>query len=99
MEIKQKNFGIKNRNISINIDKLTVDLDNGYEIKVSDFFEAYAVALEEYNEKIKEKVGSEVLVNKTNSLKNFDIAKIITSLLSIGIPLDATFDIAKNAAE
>lgn len=96
---KQSGIGIGNKNVSIHIDDLIVTLGDGNEINAITFFDAFTGAIKQYDGIIKEKIGKDVLVNKTNTRKEFSISKIITSLLSIGIPLDAAFSISKNATE
>lgn len=96
---KQLGVGIGNKNVNIHIEDLIVSLEDGNEINAIKFFEAYVDAIKIYDDEIKGKIGKEVLVNKTNTQKEFCISKIITSLLSIGIPLDAAFSISKRATE
>lgn len=96
---KQLGIGIGNKNVNIHIEDLIVALEDGNEINAIKFFDAYVDAIKIYDDKIKDKIGKEVLVNKTNTQKEFSISKIIASLLSIGIPLDAAFSISKKATE
>lgn len=96
---KQLGVGIGNKNVNIHIEDLIVSLEDGNEINALKFFDAYVDAIKKYDDEIKSKIGKEVLVNKTNTQKEFSISKIITSLLSIGIPLDAAFSISKRATE
>lgn len=94
---KQYNRGSENKNISIN--ELSVTIFNGLDVLATDFFNSYGRALQEYDEYIAKELGLKLIVNKTNREEKFIASKILKSLLTIGVPLDAAFIIFRSTIE
>lgn len=94
-EIKQINHGEGNTNI--NIDQLSITIGDGKEVNASDFFGSFVNALQNYDEYLIEKLGEKIIVNKTNKEEDFSASKILKSLLTIGMPLDAAFSVFENS--
>lgn len=94
---KQVNRGKGNTNISI--EEFNITIGNGATITATDFFNSYSVALNDYDEYLKKELGSKIIINKTNREEDFCVSKILKSLLTIGIPLDAAFVIFRESIE
>lgn len=89
-------------NSNYNVNELNIQIKNDYNdyiVNAADFFNSYCTALDDYDKYIKELIGEKIIVNKTNKEEDFSASKILKSLLTIGIPLDATFVIFKEAIE
>lgn len=94
-ETKQINHGKGNTNI--NIDQLLITIEDGKEVNARVFFDSFVNALQNYDKYLIEQLGDKIIVNKTNKEEDFSASKILKSLLTIGMPLDAAFSVFENS--
>lgn len=95
---EQKNIGSGNTNTvnSNNILTFTININGNTEcVGLSDLFKAIGKNFKEIDKEINESLPQKVLVNKTNYNEAYQTNKIITSLLQLGIPIEATYEIAQ----
>ena len=85
----QKNLGFGNSNKTINI-------INGLPNKSSDLLQQVSKQLDEEDSKINALLRDQVLINKTGEHEAYSTEKIIRSLLNLGVPLLATYEIAES---
>ena len=97
--IEQKNIGSGNANNSNSNNKITCIINiNGKDetVEILSILNAVAQNFEVEDKKINESLPNKILVNKTNHKEAYQTVKIITSLLQLGIPLVATYEIAQS---
>ncbi len=96
--IEQKNLGTGNTN-NINSNNFTCIINiEGKEknVPISDLFYAITHNFKEEDIVINKLLPNKVLINKTNNQEPYKTDKIIKSLLQLGIPLEATYEIAQS---
>lgn len=96
---EQKNLGSNNKNISnINTEIMcTININGKSEsINILDILNVITKNFEEEDKKINGLLPNKILVNKTNHKESYQTVKIITSLLQLGVPLLATYEIAQS---
>ncbi len=97
--LEQKNLGSGNTNNSNSNNKITCVINiNGKDetVEILSILKAVAQNFELEDKKINESLPNKILVNKTNHKEAYQTVKIITSLLQLGIPLVATYEIAQS---
>lgn len=87
----QKNFGISNKNISVD----TININSS----IADLLKTLSYSFDAEDKEINRKLPNRVLINKTQGHETYQTSKIISSLLQLGIPLTATFEIAQRTIE
>lgn len=96
---EQKNIGSGNKNVSNSNNTITCLINlNGENVFVDvlNILDSITKVFEKEDKIINETLPSKILVNKTNHQESYQTVKIITSLLQIGIPLAATYEIAQS---
>lgn len=96
---EQKNIGSGNKNFSNSNNNITCVINmNGENVSVDvlNILDSITKVFEKEDKIINETLPSKILVNKTNHQESYQTVKIITSLLQIGIPLAATYEIAQS---
>ena len=96
---EQKNIGSKNINTSNSNNSITCIVNiNGENINIDilKVLDSITRVFEKEDKTINEILPNKILVNKTNHHESYQTVKIITSLLQIGIPLPATYEIAQS---
>lgn len=96
---EQKNIGSGNTNISHSNNSISVMINiNGQDQSVDllELFGKITKVFEEEDKFINDSFPEKILVNKTNDREEYHTYKIIKSLLQLGIPLAATYEIAQS---
>lgn len=87
----QKNFGISNKNISVD----TININSS----IADLLKTLSYSFDAEDKEINRKLPNRVLINKTQGHETYQTSKIMSSLLQLGIPLTAAFEIAQKTIE
>lgn len=97
--IEQENIGLGNINTSNSNNSITCIVNiNGENVNIDilKILDSITRVFENEDRTINDILPNKVLVNKTNHHESYQTVKIITSLLQIGIPLPATYEIAQS---
>lgn len=98
---EQKNIGNSNTNSINSNNKCTFIINFNGTTETMNLFEILNIVSKSFDEEdkiINCSLPNKVLVNKTGHHESYKTSKIITSLLQLGIPLEATYEIAQSTA-
>ena len=99
MDTEQKNIGTNNTNNNNSNNSLycTININgNNEEIDIISVLKSLSNNFEDEDRIINSSLAKKVLVNKTHHEEKYKTDKIITSLLQLGIPLMAAYEIAED---
>lgn len=88
---KQKGIGLNNKNISVD----TININSS----IADLLKTLSYSFDAEDKEINRKLPNRVLINKTQGHEAYQTSKIVSSLLQLGIPLTAAFEIAQKTIE
>lgn len=95
---EQKNYGSENVNISNSNNQISCVINiNGQNthVDILSILKAITQNFEKEDAQINKSLPDQILINKINGREAYQTVKIITSLLQLGIPLVATYEIVQ----